>query len=208
MNHYQSLFILFLGFALSACGAPILNAQETATNAAPSSSLSSESSGENLLKAYGCPNKFSDIDLCVRIEWFDDQGKPTSGPMYWPKYKEHAMSAKLSFWSSKDGWPVDPRKEFPDAKIQFINLKLFMPHMGHGTMGYNPVTKEIEKRVGQFNVSNIHFVMSCSESNPWDVRIQLKTEHEDEDFDSSEPVEHEPHVWKQSVLQYTSIQRP
>lgn len=196
---------MFLSFWMSACAAPILNAEDSPKSSEKVSTLQPQTEGDNLLKAYGCPQRFEDIALCAQIFWFDDQGKSVEGPIYWQKYREHAMSAKILFWSSKDGWPVDPRVEFSDAKI--IKVKLFMPSMGHGTMGYFPSVEEIKGRVGQFSVKNIRFIMACDEEDPWDFRIQLKTAHHDDDFDASDEPSKEPNVWKQKILKFTSIEK-
>lgn len=198
--------ILSMLVCLSSCGAPIANAEEPASsNPALDPKPQASLQGENLLKAYGCPNQFADIPLCAQIFWFDDQGKAANGPINWQRYPQPAMSAKLFFWSSKDGWPIDPRLEFPEAKV--LKIKLYMPTMCHGTMGAFPVVEEIKGRIGQFQVTNLRFVMPSSERDPWHFRIQLKSEHEDSDFDNADEPSKEPHVWKQKIIQFTSVER-
>ncbi len=75
MNTIQSCFLLMMLF-LSSCGAPIVNAEEPpSTGSTQDAKAQTSFQGENLLKAYGCPNQFDDIPLCAQIFWFDDAGK-------------------------------------------------------------------------------------------------------------------------------------
>jgi len=205
--------ILAMTIILSSCASPIVNAQESRKSNPVDSSKAVKTEGENLLKAYGCPNKFSDLDLCVQVLWFDAQQKPATGPIYYEDFDRISTSAQLRFWSSVDGWPVDPLVEFSaaakkdlqkvDGSLQSIQVKPFMASMKHGTMGYFPVVSKVENRVGQYNVNNLRFIMAATNRHAWDVRIQLKFAHDEKkDFDTPE----DPGVWKQLILKFNKIE--
>lgn len=190
---FSCLFLILL----SACGSPLVNEAkpEPLQNQNESASVSGD---QNLLASRGCPVRFKKIPLCAEIEWFDDLGRRATGPIYWENYFEHAMSARLSFWSTADGWPIDPRQEFSEVKD--VQVKLYMPTHGHGSD--LPLVKEVKGRVGQFEISEIRFIMgggSVSKDDPWQVRIQLKTQI-DSEVDPHEAQDN--HLWHQEILEF------
>lgn len=205
--------VLTMTLIMTSCASPIVNAQDKRSGAAVEKANAQEVEGENMIKAYGCPNKFPDLNLCVQVIWLDGQRRVALGPIYYENYEKISTAAHLRFWSSEDGWPVDPLEEFSvaakkdlqktEGSLQSIQVKPYMPTMKHGTMGYYPVVTKVSNRVGQYNVNNIRFIMGASNRHAWDFRIQLKYAHDEKmDFDTPE----DAGVWKQVILKFHSIE--
>lgn len=185
-------------FLLSGCGSPILNPAPAREG---SGLRQSDLGTENLLAVYGCPISFEEIGLCARIRWFDDLGTEVAGPIYWESFGGQRMSATLYFWEAEEGWPIDPIEEF--EKVVAVQIKLYMPTHGHGSDF--PRVSRVKSRVGQFRVEALDFIMDCSASDPWEVRVQLRDRSLTAQEDPHDPFD--PHVFSQAILEIEEVEK-
>lgn len=202
LDDFRIRSILFLAsLFVSGCGSPLTHRADSKNTSLVDSRRASPSStqGLNLLQSRGCPIRFSEVDICADLEWFDDERRPVEGPLFWRDFWNHSMSAKLLFWSAKDGWPIDPRSELVGVKR--VAVKLYMPTHGHGSD--LPIVSEVSNRVGQFYIEKIRFVMMADAENPWEVRVQLKTS-DVLDLDPHEP--EDINVLSQQKLNFTRVE--
>jgi len=193
------IWLFVIAFLCIQCGSPLINAAPE--NEADLEKLVVEK-GEHLLASDGCPIRFPGVPLCAKMEWFDSEGRLVESPIYYASNRRARISAKVYFWSAIDGWPVDPLKEFPEAKK--IRIKLFMPTHGHGSDAFSDA-QAIKSRVGQYNFKDIRFIMDCDDENPWELRLQLNRIEEIEDDDPHDPEDRD--LFHQAVLKISQLER-
>lgn len=146
-----SLILTLLAGSLLACNLPILKH-------ADADDLTSNPLSGN------CPLSFPKSKLCGSLEWLTppslDEEKPGS--------------ARLRFWNSEtstaSGPYVNPDTAAPGTKV---NVKLWMPDMGHGSAPVKIGTSKDAQGnavTGVFDTQEVYFSMS----GHWEIFIQLK----------------------------------
>lgn len=141
---------------------------------------------------WGCPFYIDSFDLCFEITWFDHEGAEVSQPIYYAEdFWEKSMSAHFYFWPKGTNQLIDPVTEFDEVK--FIGFKMWMPTHGHGSD--IPVV-EFDENNRVFKVSGLAFIMDCDPANPWWLKVQLKSEDEEDDYFWAE----DPHVLDQETI--------
>lgn len=127
---------------------------------------------------FGCPVVFADVGLCARVSWFDNDGVRVTGPI---RYRDERKGSilEVNFWTKTSAEFIDPRVEVSGVRV--VAVKLWMACCVKGSkrpvVTYNSATKS-------FRFEKLHFFMSC----PWQVKIQLKTEDNPDDYTSANDI--------------------
>lgn len=203
---YLSLVISFI--VLSACESPIFNEKSVRHFETLGPSVerpfdqteedSEERTPESIFDRRGCALKFPDRDLCVHISWFDNEGLPVPRPIYYRDFFNQSMTAHLYFWTTNSINFVNPLELYKD--FSSIGVKLWMPTMGHGSYVTETLWQPEHQR---FLVTDLSFIMGASRAEPWDVKIQLKTADEDDDYLWVE----DPHLVSEVILSFDEVDR-
>lgn len=187
MNHYKSttLLIVMSIFLCLGCGSPIAN-QKGSEDIKTPSRVSDQEAFKNSVT--DCPEnfpyEFSSEGFCVRVEWFDFEDASIDWPIYYQDYNlvwKRPVHAKIYFMDKTTLKPIEPTEE-SDANI--FAVKLWMPTHGHGSQ--KPSVKKIDRRLGEYLVEDLYFIMKSDSENPWQLRLLLKTQDNDEAYNEAE----------------------
>ena len=162
MKNTTAILALTLGLSFlgTACGvSPQLNHTYPKRNVASIAELNEQTGEFQLANPEGCQLYFKTQNMCATLSWVSEPTHDAAGLF------------RLYFWNKDQGLAQQPFMEDPDADK--IEVKLWMPDMGHGS-GLVKVLKAKDETgealEGTFEASDVYFVMP----GKWDIIVQFK----------------------------------